>query len=205
MGFYTGKKGIALVTVLAIVTISSAMIMIALYFITKGTEISGMQKRYQVALEASQGAGEVFIKEIIPTTITGASLSGVLSTFSTGSSAQITQVVTDACFSDKLLKSTTNWASGCNSSLDSKAFSDIKFTLSGVAPAQPFDIYTKIVDTVSGNSSTTGTVLEGMGASESASGMITPQHFPYTYRVEIQGERQNNPSERANLSVLYAY
>ena len=82
---------------------------------------------------------------------------------------------------------------------------DIRFTVSGIAPARPFDVYTKIIDTVAGNSSTSGITLEGQGAAESQTGMITAQHFPYMYRMEVQSERQNDATEKANFTVLYAY
>jgi hypothetical protein len=46
--------------------------------------------------------------------------------------------------------------------------------------------------------------LEGSGVAESSS-LLTPQHFPYIYRMEVQGERQDNSTAKANIEVLYAY
>jgi hypothetical protein len=117
----------------------------------------------------------------------------------------VQQGATNACFSDKLLKTTLNWAGGCSNSLDAKSSPDIRFTLSGVAPARPFDVYTKITDTVAGNSNTSGITLEGQGTAESQTGIITAQHFPYMYRMDVQSERQNDPTAKANFTVLYAY
>jgi len=204
------KKGVALVMVLVIIAMSTAMVAVVLYFIQKGTEISGLENKYATAKEASLGAIDVFTKEIIPLAIVTAStapdnsLTTALGNFSTITSATVTAVATNACFSDKLLKSTTSWATGCSSGSDPKTQPDIRFTLSGTS-AVPFNVYTKIVDTVSGNTSTSGVVLEGAGAAESSGGMIAIQHFPYMYRMEVQGERQQNPNERANFELLYAY
>lgn len=207
-----GEKGAALITVLAIIVVSSILITVIYYFAYKGTEVSGLQKRYQTAKEASMGGVEVLLKEIIPLTIGGTTLSSTLAGFNVITSAQVAQSISNACFFIKLRVSTDdttttpNWSDSlCDSTLDAKTLPDIKFTLSGTAPAQPFDVYLKIVDTTMGNSNTSGIVLEGMGTAESGSGMITSQHFPYIYRIEVQGERQNSPAERANLTVLYAY
>jgi len=204
-------SGVALVMVLSLIAISTAMIMLVLHFVQRGSDVSTLDKKYETAKEASYGAVEAFTKEIMPLAIVAAcasannSLTATMSNFNSISSATITKVAGDSCFSDKLLKATANWASGCDSASDPKSFPDVKFTLSGVSPALPFDVYTKIVDTVPGNTDTGGLSLEGMGAAESSGGMIYPQHFPYMYRVEVQGERKNNPSERSNLEVLYAY
>jgi hypothetical protein len=214
-----GEKGAALITVLAIIVVSSILITVIYYFAYKGTEVSGLQKRYQTAKEASMGGAEVLLKEIIPLTIGGTTLANTLLGFNVITSAQVVQSISDACFFIKLRVSTDdttttpNWSdSFCDSTLalgkrpDGTIYPfDIMFTLSGTAPAQPFNVYLKIVDTTMGNSNTSGIVLEGMGTAESGSGMITSQHFPYIYRIEVQGERQNNPAERANLTVLYAY
>jgi hypothetical protein len=205
------NRGVALVMVLSLIAISTAMIMLVLHFVQRGTDVSMLDKKYETAKEASYGAVEAFTKEIIPLAITAAcassntTLSAALGNFNAITSATITAIASNACFSDKLLKSTTNWASGCSSASDPKTFPDIKLTLSGISPAVPFDVYTKIVDTIKGNTHTGGIALEGMGTAESSGGMIYAQHFPYMYRIEVQGERQNNSSERANLEVLYAY
>jgi hypothetical protein len=117
----------------------------------------------------------------------------------------VQQDATDECFKNKLLKNTADWGSGCSNTLDAKSSPDIRFTLSGTAAARPFIVYTKIIDTVQGNSNTSGVILEGQGTAESQSGLITAQHFPYTYRMEVQSERQNDATEKANFTVLYAY
>jgi hypothetical protein len=199
------NKGVALVIVMAIITISSALIAVIVYFVMKGTEYTALNKRYQTSREASLGGIEFFTKELIPLAINGTSLSTVVTTFNVISTAQVNPVASDACFLAKLTSLPTSWPTGCDSTLDAKTLPDIRLALSGTGGSQPFNVYTKIVDTVVGNSNTSGVVLEGMGTAESASGVITSQHFPYMYTIMLQGERQNNPAERANFEVLYAY
>ena len=199
------KKGAALITVVALIVVTSAIVAAVYYFIRRGVEVTGLQKKYQMAREASLGGLDVFTKEVLPMAIGGTTLANVVAGFNTITSAQVQQGATNACFSDKLLKTTLNWAGGCSNSLDAKSSPDIRFTLSGVAPARPFDVYTKITDTVAGNSNTSGITLEGQGTAESQTGIITAQHFPYMYRMDIQSERQNDPTAKANFTVLYAY
>ena len=70
--------------------------------------------------------------------------------------------------------------------------------------ANPYTIYSKIVETALGNTDLSGLQLEGAGVAEATSG-ITPQHFPYMYRLELQGEQTVASSAQANIEVLYAY
>jgi hypothetical protein len=199
------KKGAALITAIALVVVTSLIVATVYYFIRRGIEVTGLQKKYQTAREASLGGLDVFTKEVLPMAIGGTNLSDVVASFNTITSAQVQQSATNSCFSDKLLKTTINWAGGCSNTLDPKSSPDIRFTLSGIAPAKPFVVYTKIIDTVAGNSNTSGITLEGQGTAESQSGIITAQHFPYMYRMELQSERQNDATEKANFTVLYAY
>jgi hypothetical protein len=199
------KKGAALITVIALIVVTSAIVATVYYFIRKGVEVSGLQKKYQTAREASLGGLDVFTKEVLPMAIGGTTLTNVVASFNAITSAQVQQGASNTCFSDKLQKNTANWTVGCSSTLDAKSSPDIRFTLSGASPARPFDVYTKIIDTVAGNSNTSGITLEGQGTAESQSGIITAQHFPYMYRMEVQSERQNDATEKANFTVLYAY
>ena len=210
MNHLKNKQGIALITALLLTLIGLAVILAALHFVTQGTILSGMHKRYSTSLEAAHGGVEIIAKEIIPKTIAGTTMLQSLGSYGDLVSYQ----VSDNCFIEKMTKATANWDSSLctadNTSLDLKKsdgtnIADVTLTLLGTAPQPNFKVYTKIVDTVPGNSDTSGLVLEGFGVVESGSGIVTPQHFPYTYRVEVQGERETNPDERANISVLYAY
>lgn len=198
------EKGIALVTALLLTLIGLAIILAAIYMVTRGITISGLEKRYQTALEASHGGAEIIAKEFIPN-VMGSSLSGFVNSLTASYRDKINVLPSDACFSNKLRLVPTSWGCSDTSVTNLNTAYDIRFTFSGVAPQPNFYVYTKIVDTVPGNTSTSGIDLEGLGVVEAGSGIITPQHFPYMYRIEVQGERQTNPDERANLSVLYAY
>jgi hypothetical protein len=207
----SGEKGAALVVVLAIVVMSTALLAVVFHFVQRGTEISGLEQKYETAKDASLGAIDVFAKEVIPLALPLAqaapttSLTGALANFNSITSASMTAGATNRCFSDKLLKATANWASTCNSSTDPKTAPDVTFTLKSTSKAA-FSVYTKIVDTITGNSNTSGLSLEGGGVADAlGSGGIPIQHFPYMYSMEVQGERQQNPSERANFEALYAY
>ncbi len=49
------KKGAALITVVALIVVTSAMVAAVYYFIRRGIEVTGLQKKYQTAREASLG------------------------------------------------------------------------------------------------------------------------------------------------------
>ena len=91
-------------------------------------------------------------------------------------------------------------------SLDPKAKPDMTFILRASEQTPNFKVYTKLVDTTPGNSDLSGFELldSGAGVVGSSSG-VSPKHIPALYRVEVQGERETNPQEKAQLSVLYAY
>ena len=203
--YYGGEKGIALVTALLLTLIGLAIILAAIYFVMQGTKVSGFQKRYATALEASNGGVEIMTKEIIGKTIGGAGLS-TLGTYG----GMLLASVNDTCFTAKMTTATNSWSASaaCNNvslSFDPTVSPDITLTLNGAGGSANFSVYTKVVDTVIGNSETSGIALQGAGVVQSSSGIITPQHFPYIYRVEVQGQRQTNPDEKANLSAVYAY
>jgi len=189
--------------------ISLTIIMSLLYMITSSIQRTGATKRYKTVLEASYGGAEVVVRDIFPYIMRGidnATLSSSLQTDYLALSAIIPSTTTQLCLQAKLTTSTASWPVSCTSDnkiLDAKTAPDIQLTLMGTNNT-PFNIYSKIVDTVRGNSDISGLQLEGAGVAESSS-VITPQHFPYVYRLEIQGERSVNATERSVISVLYAY
>ncbi len=201
---YNNEKGIALVTALLLTLISLAIILAAVYFLTQGTKMSGFQKKYATALEASYGGVQIITNDIIPKTIGGANLSFLKI------SGMLVPNVTDQCFSAKLTSATNSWVtsgacSNASTSLSAANSPDITLTLQGVGSQPNLQVSIKIVDTVPGNTDTSGISLLGSGVVGAQSGIITPQHNPYIYRVEVQGQRQTNPDEKANLSAIYAY
>nr|MBP6974231.1 hypothetical protein [Syntrophorhabdus sp.] len=65
------KKGAALITAVALVVVTSLIVATVYYFIHRGIEVTGLQKKYQTAREASLGGLDVFTKEVLPIAITG--------------------------------------------------------------------------------------------------------------------------------------
>lgn len=201
------RQGIALVTSLMLTLISMTIVLALMYMITQGTKTSGQFKRYKSALDASYGGTEIFAKDIFPYILRNYSsatlATDVHNTFTDSYGNGVANVLSPTCLQTKLTKTTANWPASCDQSPFPAKNPDMSFTLQA-ASGSPFTVYSKIVDTTVGNSDVSGLQLEGAGVAEGSS-VITPQHFPYIYRVEIQGQRQNNPTEQANLEVLYAY
>ncbi len=215
MKSFRNERGVALMLALMLSFISLAIIAAVVYLVTQGTTISGIQKRYQTAQESAKGGVELVTKEIIERTVGSGDLSAEKTSIQTDYSLvslAFPATTTTACLQQKLLLSTqirgVNKWTNCNPgnmTLDPKDSPDVTFQLSGLTPEQSFSVFAKIVDTVGGNTDTSGLGLEGLGVVESGSGMVTPKHDPFMYRVEVQSERTANPDERANISVLYAY
>jgi hypothetical protein len=219
MKYLKNEKGIALITALLITLILLAIVLTVIYLITQGTIISGFQKKYQTAHDAAYGGIDITAKDLIPKVITGR---GTLGSMTYGS--RLTAAVGDSCFNSKLTIPTANWT-GCTSLADArdadvKNHPDFTFTLSSIAPQPNFAVYAKIVETLpnlpatycgsvspcpAGNSSRSPVILEGEAVAANNTGMNTPQHFPFLYRIDIQAERQTNPDERANITSVYAY
>jgi hypothetical protein len=202
MGHLKNKDGVALMMALILSVIALAIVSALLYFVVQSTEISGFQKRYRTAHEAAMGSIELITKEIISGTIGGDPLSsmdqyrGLLKV----NPAQ------DTCFSSKLIGPVENWHASCDKSMDPKNVPDVIFSLRAISPQPNFAVYGKIVDTVPGNTDTSGLELDtDISVVGSGSGLITPMHYPYMYRIEVLSERETNPDERAQFSVLYAY
>jgi len=195
--------------------------------------MSSYQKRYETALESAKGGVNIVTGAIMPQVIGAAGLAvvenGLLNTYNVASPFPLTlsftngttNLTTAACLTAKLTMpeqnagGANNWtAAGCTADMESTniinpttgvTVADMSFVLPGPTAAQNFVVYAKIVDTTLGNTSTSGLDLQGSGVVESGSGMISPPQVPYMYRIEFLSERQTNPDEKSQLSVLYAY
>lgn len=198
------EQGIALVTSLMLTLISLVIVMALLYTVTEGIKMSGQNKSYRTAVEASYGGAEIMIKDILPTMMQFYQNAGFTSQLESEFSNITLKVLSDeACLQSKLVSSTNDWPTGCSKLPDPKKFPDVRITLKATT-GSPFVVTSKIVDTVEGNSDTSGLQLEGSGVAETSS-LITPKSIPYIYRIEVQGERETGSSSQANLEVLYAY
>ncbi len=224
MKLLASQKGIALVTALMLTLISLTIIMYLLYMITSGAKLSGANKRYKTALEASYGSTDLVIKEILPAIFSKTIAGGGSTPWATSLTGLYASPMGfypndnthDACLMDKLTKSPSNWGSTCSKSSNPKESPDFSIKLNSTS-SDPFTVYTKIIDTICSDKRSypigkcTGSDLSGFeqldggqGTTGGAAG-ITVQAMPAIYRIEVQGERTTNPSERSKLSVLYAY
>ena len=208
MNIYRDKSGVALVLVLMIVVISAGLLSAIMYYALSGTEISGLQRKYETSKEASLGAIDVFTKELIPRSLTDGSLTTVAASLTQGVGIVNSVVPTsgmDSCFQTKLTSNTKDWGS-CSKDTNPINTPDITFNLlSASGSNRPYVVQVKIIDTVSGNSNLSGISLTGGGVVESGLGEISSRHFPYLYTIASESKPQNSTTERANFEVLYAY
>lgn len=204
MNRLNNKKGVALVTALMLTLISLTIVMALMYMITQGTTVSASYKRYKTSLEAGYGGTELFSKDILPYVLrnyTDAALATSVNTAFSGVNLQLLSTL--GCMQSKLTQPSSQWPAGCSNTADPKQNPDMTFNLMA-ATGSPYTIYSKIIETLIGNTDISGLQLEGAGVAEAQSG-ITPVHFPYLYRIELQGERSATSRAQANLEVLYAY
>ena len=217
------NKGMALVTSLMLTLITLGIIMSMLYIITQATKISGVTKKYHNVTEAAFGGGELVANDLIGLAWKNYSSVNGMGNQLTSAYGTIGLVMsaTDPCFKQKLSTATANWSSTCSKSLDLdsiKSKPDLSFLLKGTLPGSNYKVYAKIVDTTAGNTDTASSTLlnssdiasglvgaSGSAYNRSGAGTIAIQHIPYVYRLEIQGEKEINPLEKSNVSVLYAY
>ncbi|MGA7828308.1 MAG: hypothetical protein WCA04_11640 [Geobacteraceae bacterium] len=221
------QNGVALITALMFTAISLVLCLALLYIVTVGIQTSGALKGYKTALDATYGGTDIMVKDLVNTSFgykdyltlhVGATFPDYLKSNMGLLAANAT--VGD-CMNQRLTLPRTQWSASCkDTSLDPKTgHTDVSFELNA-ASGTPYKVYTKIVDTMerkflvldggtektvvmAGNSDTSTLSLEGGSTTEG--GQVTVPHYPYVYRIEIQGERKQNPKEKANVSVLYAY
>jgi len=198
------NKGIALMTALMMTVMTLSIIMGVMYLISENITSTASRKSYRNVLEASYGGAELVSKAIMPQLFNNISTSVLRSSFSTLSPS----FTSSNCLRNKMSNATNMWgtSSSCNSSLNPKIASDMSLELSG-ADGVGYKVYAKIVDTVPGvpySDASNEAPLVGGGVQDNSAGTTTEmRHFQY--RIEITGERKNNPSEKSNLSVLYEY
>lgn len=204
MKFYNDKRGIALVTSLMITLLSLVIVMSLLLMITQSIQTSGQFKKYKTALDASYGGTEIIVKDILPVVMQNYSDSLFISKIQANFNTISLEIkTTQDCFKKKLVSSSKDWPSDCSNTAEPRKTPDMIFKLAATSGSN-FVVYSKIVETVQGNSDQSGLQLEGSGVAETSS-LLKPKHFPYIYRMEVQGERENNPTAQANIEVLYAY
>ena len=204
-----GTGGFALITALMFTLISLTIVTAMMYLVTQSAKVSGANKRYKTAIEASYGGAELLAKDIIPFLMLNAVNASTLASLVSAAYGPATNVVIGqsgqaadvACLQLKLKGPSSTWGS-CSKTPSPTDHPDLTYSVLS-ATGSPYTIYAKIVETKTGNSDTSGLQLQGEGVAE-ASASITPMHNPYIYRLEVQGQ-QSATSERGDIEVLYAY
>ena len=228
MKYLTNDKGVALITALMFTVLSLVISMSLLYMVTSGIKVSAAMKRYKTVVEATYGGTEIITKDLLAKALSyGSDSTGTFSQFVAGQMGDLNPTFS-SCFQERLGNSKKNWSVACASVTGNpKSSPDVSFSLTP-ATGSPYTVYSKIVDTsewrfisfsspasggtpvllnktIAGNSDRAG----GAGY-DTKGGTVTLKkpdipHYPYMYRIEIQGERQQNSNEKSNISVQYAY
>lgn len=220
------ENGIALITSLMFTVISLIISIALLYSIMGGINATGAIKRYRTATEAAYGGTEIVLKDIITKSFgfndyLAANPSASFSSYMTNSMGLLSSPTFSSCMQQRLTQPSSQWTGACaNTDINPKNSPDVSFILNA-ASGSPYIVYSKVVGTmtrtfleidssgasktvvIAGNSDTSSVSLDG--GSTTDGGGVTVPHYPYIYRIELQGERQNSPVEKSIISVLYAY
>lgn len=200
------EDGIALVTALMFTLICLGIVAGLMQMLLLQTKLSANHKNYRNSLEASYGGTELVTREFIPKLFSNYSsgIGPLLADYAGGGLGNVNLLV-NSSLRTKLTLATAEWGS-LSKTLDAKDTPDLQFNLQGSEAGSNFKVYAKIVDTVPGNSDTTGVDYLDTGAGVAGTGAgISPKHNPVLYSLEVRGERATNPREKALLSVLYAF
>jgi hypothetical protein len=188
MKILRNEKGFALVFVLILAAISLAMTLAMLIMVSRGSYVSGQQKRFRTAAEAGRGGMEAMFQMI--------SNRG-------GSTILYTNQVlpTPGALDIKLAGPIAGWGGLDTSSTinptDNTSY-DMRIDLG------TYRVYTKIVDTVDGNSGADEGLIK-TAVVNAGSGEVTVVSVPYLYTIEVLSQSTTNTAERSKLSVLYQY
>jgi len=188
------EKGFALGFVLILSVIGLLMTLAMMIMVSRGGFISGQQKRFRTAVEASMG-GIYSMFHILD--IRG-SMSAI--PLDTVNNLRMNMNNSDG-FAAKVNKATTAWT-GLDNTLtinpSVQASYDIRLDV-GV-----YRVYMKIADTVEGNSAANEGLIKS-GVVNAGAGEVTVPSVPYLYTIEVLSQSQVNAIERSKVSVLYQY
>ncbi len=180
-----------MVFVLILAAISLAMTLAMLIMVSGGSYVSGQQKRFRTAVEAGRGGMEA--------------MSQLIS--NRGNSAPLYTMLSPATVQFKLVtptydnNNTYKWVGLDSLSTINPAVSTSYDMQIGLGA---YTVYTKIVDTVDGNSGADEGLLK-TAVVNTGSGEVTVVSVPYLYTIEVLSQNTANPTERSKLSILYQY
>ncbi len=174
-----------MVFVLVLAAISLAMTLAMLMMVSRGSFLSGQQKRFRTAVEASRGGMEAMFQLIS----------------NRGNTDTMYTMDNSAAVQTKLAGSIATWGGLDTSSTINPAITtsyDMRVDLG------TYRVYTKIVDTVDGNSAADEGLIK-TAVVNAGSGEVTVVSVPYLYTIEVLSQSTTNPTERSKLSILYQY
>ena len=131
----TNEKGAALITALMLTMISLAIVMLLLYYVTTGIQMSASQKRYKTVLEAAYGGASAFRQRVY----TATQQCHLWRLFRRRSAvARRNTLRTDNlsmtlgnldCLQQKLDNATVDWGNSCSKTMDPRDNPDMTFIL----------------------------------------------------------------------------
>ena len=199
---YKDQEGVALLMTLMIAAVALAVMGSLMTIMVMGTRISGLNKRFTTALEAGKGGQAVVLEYIGTRGNPDDDFMDSISWDDTG--------ISNTCLYDKLNRATEDWDDTCNALTTIDAGTEDTYDFKFELP--PYTIYSKIVNTIEGNTGPTqtsasfvtqGVTTAGGGGGEGSYDVV---QVPYLYTIEMDARRGTRAdSEKARLSVLYQY
>ena len=196
------ERGVALMMVLLIATITLAVTTSMLYLLVQSTRYSGLEKRISTSNEAAQAGVDLMAIYL--------SRSGAAS-FITNASEVVgfskSDGISAECLNTKMNTDSSAWPAACDKDIyidcEDNTTYDHSFELGN------YDVYSKIVYTIAGNTQS--------GAGNDGDMLISPcvvhceetglggGAIYSTYIVEIAACNKRNTRESTKLSILYHY
>ncbi len=184
------ESGLALVIVMVLAAAAIIIMAGLLYMVTSGTEFSGTAARYTNALQAAVG-GVDGARQYIEQQGTAPNLPNIL--VSTGSKCMVNGQ------NMKLTTLTQNWPAGCDKSfiINTTDQNTYDFT----ATLGNYQVYSKIVDTIPGNTAAASGLVK-TGVVETSPGKV--RQIPYIYTLYTLSVSAAG-AERSQVSAVYQY
>ena len=208
-----------MITALMFTMIALAMTMALLYMVLAKTRMSGAEKRYKSAYEASHAAAtKIYPKDILPALVNNfhnhTTAGGAVGALENSFRNVYLDVQTDPeCLMKKMQNQRSEWATECTDPMQMEKGSpavspDLIFNLrrSNESLQPGFRIYAKVTDNIPGLSDSSGLDLDSGSGVVSFDANPFVQQQPSLYTFEVQGEWEESASkEKAKFEVLYAY
>jgi hypothetical protein len=175
-----------MVFVLILAAISLAMTLAMLIMVSRGSYVSGQQKRFRTAVEAGRGGMEAMFQLIS----------------SRGNPDNtLYSMPNPLAVQTKLAGPIAGWGGlDTSSAIDPTVNTSYDMQTSLGA----YTVYTKIVDTVDGNSGADEGLIK-TAVVNAGSGEVTVVSVPYLYTIEVLSQSTTGATDRSKLSILYQY